>query len=126
MGSPNVRDPSTFDAWVHAIAIISSNKNVFVKVGGLLQYFKDDGKLPSISQQAPFVLVTLRTFGFGRAMFESNWFFANWPDRMDVYSFWLSTLRAILGASASYEHLEQLFFRSAEIAYRVSAVAQWT
>jgi predicted TIM-barrel fold metal-dependent hydrolase len=126
MGSPDVRHPSSFDSWELAMRDIAACENVFVKVGGLLQYFKDDGKLPSISQQAPFVLVTLRTFGFGRAMFESNWFFANWPDRMDVYSFWLSTLRAILGASASYEHLEQLFFRSAEIAYRVSAVAQWT
>jgi predicted TIM-barrel fold metal-dependent hydrolase len=126
MGSPDVRHPSSFDSWELAMRDIAACENVFVKVGGLLQYFKDDGKLPSISQQAPFVLVTLRTFGFGRAMFESNWFFANWPDRMDVYSFWLSTLRSILGASASYEHLEQLFFRSAEIAYRVSAVAQWT
>jgi predicted TIM-barrel fold metal-dependent hydrolase len=117
MGSPNVRDPSTFDAWAHAIATISSNKNVFVKVGGLLQYFKSDEELPSAEQQAPYVHVALHYFGFRRSLFESNWFFINWPRRMRVYEFWVASLRTVL--NASLEQAESLFFRSAETAYRV-------
>jgi predicted TIM-barrel fold metal-dependent hydrolase len=121
MGSPNVRDPSSFDSWVCAMHEIAAHENVFVKVGGLLQYFKGDEQLPSVEQQAPFVQVTLQKFGFGRSMFESNWFFINWPGRMDIYSFWLRTLHSILSASASFEQLEHLFSRSAQVAYRVSA-----
>ena len=98
---------------------IASHANVFVKVGGLLQYYKRLGTLPTAQQQAPFVRAALDAFGFHRAMFETNWFFVNWPDDMRVYGFWLTTLRAVLDASV--EQLEQLFFRSAEAAYRISA-----
>jgi L-fuconolactonase len=119
LGSPNVGDPSSFESWLLGMREIAAHPNVFVKVGGLLQYYKRLGTLPTAQQQAPFVRAALDAFGFHRAMFETNWFFVNWPDDMRVYGFWLTTLRAVLDASV--EQLEQLFFRSAEAAYRISA-----
>jgi predicted TIM-barrel fold metal-dependent hydrolase len=117
MGSPDVHNSSLFDSWVRAIAEIALHENVFVKVGGLLQQFKADGKLPSAEQQAPFVQVSLQNFGFGRSLFESNWFFINWAGRMDVYEYWLTSLNSML--NASYEQLQQLFFSSSATAYRI-------
>jgi L-fuconolactonase len=120
LGSPNVGDPSSFESWLLGMREIAAHANVFVKVGGLLQYYKRLGTLPTAQQQAPFVRAALDAFGFHRAMFETNWFFVNWPDDMRVYEFWLATLRAVLNET-SVVQVEQLFFRSAEAAYRISA-----
>jgi predicted TIM-barrel fold metal-dependent hydrolase len=120
LGSPNVGEPSSFESWLFGMREIASHANVFVKVGGLLQYYKRLHTLPTPQQQAQFVLAALDSFGFHRAMFETNWFFVNWPEDMRVYGFWVTTLRTVLN-NASAQQLELLFFRSAEAAYRLSA-----
>jgi predicted TIM-barrel fold metal-dependent hydrolase len=117
LGSPSAHN-SSLQAWTSAMTEIAKHQNVFVKVGGLLQYFKGGDSLPSIEQLRPLVLTALQLFGFSRSMFESNWFFINWPNQMHVYEFWLSALHHIL-QNSSLEELEHLFFRSSGRAYRI-------
>ena len=117
MGSPHVHDPSAFAPWAVAMAEIGKQTNVFVKIGGLLQYFKGDAQLPSAERMSPFVKTALRAFGFERSLFESNWFFINWPAHTDLYEYWLTALHSVLDATV--EQQQHLFFRSAERAYRI-------
>ena len=117
MGSPHVHDPSAFAPWAVAMAEIGKQTNVFVKIGGLLQYFKGDTQLPSAERMSPFVKTALRAFGFERSLFESNWFFINWPAHTNLYEYWLTALHSVLDATV--EQQQHLFFRSAERAYRI-------
>jgi L-fuconolactonase len=117
MGSPQVHDSASFASWALAMGELAQQDNIFVKVGGLLQYFKGEAQPPTAERMAPFVKATLQAFGFQRALFESNWFFVNWPGRMDLYQYWVTALRSLLHATPDQQ--QHLFYLSAEKAYRI-------
>ena len=103
---------------------MASLRHLFVKVGGLLQCFKGDAQPPSADdteRMSPFVQTMLQAFGLERLMFESNWFFINWPGRTDLHQSWLAALSSLL--QATLEQQQHLFFRTAESAYRISPSA---
>ena len=94
VGSPAAKDPAAFAGWARGVAAAAAAPNVVVKLGGILQYFKDDsGVLPSAAETAPFVAAAAKAFGWDRVLFEGNWFFANWPGRMDVFEAWVCVRR---------------------------------
>lgn len=72
VGSPGA-DPAAFADWAAGIALVGTAPNVYVKLGGILQYFKSSGVFPTAAQTSPFVTTTLAAFGWGRVMFEGNW-----------------------------------------------------
>lgn len=73
VGSPNVKGGGVA-AWAAALQTIAAGApNVVVKLGGVLQYFKNaSGVLPGADETAPFVLGALDAFGFERSLYEGN------------------------------------------------------
>jgi hypothetical protein len=60
--------------WQAGMAALGALPNVYVKWGGLAQYYKSTGAVPTLAQVAPFANFALDHFP-GRAVFERNWFF---------------------------------------------------
>jgi predicted TIM-barrel fold metal-dependent hydrolase len=74
-GSPPVLgNASAIADWRAGMAALGALPNVYVKWGGLAQYFKAAGAVPTLAQVAPFAGFALDAFP-GRAVFERNWFF---------------------------------------------------
>lgn len=118
IGSPNVT--GDFDAWSTGLAAVGAAPNVFVKFGGLLQYFKKTGVIPSAAQTTPYLSRVLDVFGWERVLFEGNWFFCNWPGNLDVFADWLPLLdSAVDGAAPTDAQLDALYAGNAAKAYRV-------
>lgn len=118
IGSPNVT--GDFDAWSAGLAAVGAAPNVYVKFGGLLQYFKKTGVIPSAAQTAPFLARVLTVFGWDRVCFEGNWFFANWPGNLDVFGEWLPLLdAAVAAANPTDAQLDALYAGNAINAYRL-------
>ena len=74
-GSPPVLgNASAIADWQAGMAALGALPNVYVKWGGLAQYYKSTGAVPTLAQVAPFANFVLDSFP-GRAVFERNWFF---------------------------------------------------
>ena len=74
-GSPPVLGNATAVAdWEAGMKILGGVRNVFVKWGGLLQYFYKSGAVPTLEQVSPWANFVLDNFK-GKAVFERNWFF---------------------------------------------------
>ena len=74
VGSPPVHGgDGPVAAWVAALGDVAMAPNVFVKLGGVLQYFKNaSGVLPSEGETGPFILAALDTFGWERVVYEGK------------------------------------------------------
>jgi hypothetical protein len=74
VGSPDVKGGGGVAAWAAALQTIATGApNVVVKLGGVLQYFKNaSGVLPGADETAPYVLGALDAFGFQRSLYEGN------------------------------------------------------
>lgn len=75
VGSPSVKGGAPgVAAWAAALQTIAGGApNVVVKLGGILQFFKNaSGVLPGADETAPFVLGALDAFGFERSLYEGN------------------------------------------------------
>ena len=74
-GSPPVLgNASAIADWQAGMRALGALPNVYVKFGGLMQYYKSTGAVPVLAQVEPFASVALDSFQ-GRAVFERNWFF---------------------------------------------------
>ena len=73
-GPPVGGNASQFDEWESAMRELGALPNVYVKFGGLLQYYKSAQKIPTLEQVMPFATAVLDSFP-GKAVFERNWFF---------------------------------------------------
>jgi len=122
VGSPQAKAPGTFPAWAAGLEAAAAAPNVVVKLGGVLQHFKDaSGVLPSAAETAPFITTALAAFGAARALYEGNWFFANWPGRLDVAAQWVPMLEAALASvGATAADRDQIYAGAAARAYRVA------
>jgi predicted TIM-barrel fold metal-dependent hydrolase len=122
VGSPAARNASAFADWAAGLAAVAAAPNVAVKLGGVLQYFKDASRvLPAPAATAPFVRAALAAFGWQRVLFEGNWFFNDWPGRLDVYAAWLPMLNAALAPSVpTLAQRDALFYQNAQRVYRVA------
>ena len=122
MGSPPI-DSRSFNSWVSALRVVAAQPNVVVKLGGLLQYFHNaGGVLPTADVTTPFIVEVVAAFGWGRVLYEANWFFCNWPGRLDVASAWLPLLDAGLRASnppPGQPELDAFYWGNGVQAYRV-------
>jgi len=121
VGSPDVA--ADLAPWAAAMAALGAQPNIFVKVGGIFQYFKSTQAVPTLAQVAPIATAAIRAFGFGRAAHECNWFFVNWlnPARLDMCELWHTYLEAVLdGMNATQDERDQLYWRAGARAYRVA------
>ena len=121
VGSPDVTSPAAFQPWADAMALIGRQGNVFVKTGGLLQYYKAAaGPLPSAAQTTPYIVTALKAFGWEKALWEQNYFFDLWPKNLEVTGAWLPLLDAALATlSPTDAQLDALYAGNAVRAYRV-------
>lgn len=123
VGSPPVLGPAAqLAAWRADIALLGGLPNVYVKVGGLYQYFQARHVLPTLEELTPLVAHCLASFGYSRALFEGNWFFVDWrdPAHLDTYALWAQDITAIVAAlNATADEEEQLFWGAGARAYRV-------
>ena len=71
-GAPVLANASAIADWAQGMATLGALPNVFVKVGGLFQHYKDAQAIPSVATVQPFVAAGLAAFP-GRAAFERNW-----------------------------------------------------
>jgi predicted TIM-barrel fold metal-dependent hydrolase len=154
VGSPNVKGGAgAVAAWAAGLKAIAAAPNVFVKLGGVLQYFKDaSGVLPGADVTAPFVLGALDAFGFERVLYEGNCscaralgpsppfparlilaahtlhffagFFCNWYNNMGVANAWPAMLDFAVQQRAPTEaQLDALYAGNSVRAYRVKPAA---
>jgi predicted TIM-barrel fold metal-dependent hydrolase len=100
-----------YRAWRDGMRALAACENVAVKISGLAMF---DHRW-SIESFRPYVLETIDTFGFERAMFASNFpvdrLFASYADLWNAY--------AVIVADASATEKEALFRRNAERIYRI-------
>ena len=123
IGSPPVLlvNASLAPAWYAAITTIAKQPNVVCKVSGVLQYYKAGGAFPGVETVRPWVEHAWRSFS-GRAVWECNWFFVNWPLQLSVCNSWLGMMHELLldfGATA--DEIAAYFWSTGARAYRVAA-----
>ena len=71
---PCLGNASAVADWQAGMAALGRLPNVYVKFGGLIQYYHSTQAVPTLQQLAPFANWALDHFR-GRAVFERNWFF---------------------------------------------------
>lgn len=123
VGSPNVTED--LNAWRFAMDRLGAQPNIFVKVGGIFQFFKSTEVVPTLEQVAPIAAHAIRAFGYQRCVFERNWFFVDWllPARLDMAALWDSYLAQTLDdLRATQEERDELYFRAGARAYRVAGL----
>lgn len=115
--------------WESTIAALAQRPNVYVKIGGVLQYFKPclncPATVPSIDQVAPLVTRVISAFGYEKCLWEGNWFFVDWYDPMDLntYNVWTiytnQILQSMIQPAPTAADLDNLFYATAAEVYRV-------
>ena len=117
--------------WSASLAALSALPNVFVKWGGLFQYFKTGLVSPSVfptyAQVAPIAQQVLQQFGWSKCLFEANWFFVDWymdgpGNGLDTYGVWTSMVLQVLGSiepAPTPAQLDALFWGVGSYVYRV-------
>lgn len=130
LGSPPVLGPpGAMDTWASSLTALAALPNVYVKVGGALQYFKPcltcPAPLPTQAQVEPLVTAALEAFGWDRSLYEGNYFFSLWyaPSNLTMYAVWVEYLMGILAGLSpppSPAQLDALFYGTAVAVYRVA------
>ncbi len=113
MGKPPVQCPEEFDAWARDIEAMAQNKALSCKLSSLATEAADAGW--TIETIAPYVRHCVKTFGWDRLIYASDWPVSSEnsnPTRQ------MQTLLAILG-DVGEENLRKLLYKNANRLYKL-------
>ena len=99
-----------FDTWKKDIEDLAALPNVFAKLGACEMWGKEDPQ--------PYLEHALKTFGWHRCLYESNWFVNQaWGDNIDKT--FLATHKACIDLGADQIQMDAVFKNNAVRVYRI-------
>ena len=110
LGVPGIKN-YPFETWKKDITDLAAQGNVVAKLGDIEEW--------DVADPQPYLQHALKTFGFERCLYESNWFVNKAMGDMYDKTF-LATLKACQELGATEEQLEMVFRGNAARVYSLN------